>query len=73
MKSIYEKSPGEFIFIDDKDMKAQLKQNPKLSQILVGSKSLGIKKRKDKSYAPKVVRSRLGSKVDESLKKIPET
>lgn len=66
LKSIYEVEPGNFVFIDEKDLKSQLLQNPKLTQILVGSKSIGHKKKNNKSYAPKVIKSRLGVKQDES-------
>ena len=67
LKSIYETSPGTFIFIDEKDLKDQLKLHPNLSQILIGNKSIGKKKRNQKSYAPKVVKSRLGFKNDDAV------
>lgn len=31
LKSIYEVAPGQFAFIDERDLKAQLEKNPRLS------------------------------------------
>lgn len=62
LKSIYEVSPGKFTYIDEKDLKNQLKECPHLTQTLVGNKCIGVKKKNMKSYAPKVIVSRLGTK-----------
>lgn len=70
LKSIYEKSPGHFIFVDEKDLKQTLANNPHLSQILVGNKNIGVRKKDDKSYAPKVLMSRLGIKKTDSKNQI---
>lgn len=69
LKSIYETSPGNFIFIDERDLKAYLEKNSHISQILVGNKSID-KKKKMKSYAPKVKKSRLGMKRRDSTLKV---
>lgn len=45
LKSIYETSPGNFTFIDESDLREQLKLYPNLNQILVGNKHIGKKKR----------------------------